>query len=74
MNSLIIDECVYNKFKVTVVMNVNWFDGVNTKAYSHTGTIKRSDCFGILLEREEKLFCIPYANIVEIELEVKNNE
>lgn len=68
MNSLIIDECVYNKFKVTVVMNVN------TKAYSHTGTIKRSDCFGILLESEEKLFCIPYANIVEIELEVKNNE
>lgn len=59
MNSLIIDECVYNKFKVTVVMDVNCFDGVNTKAYSHTGTIKRSDCFGILLESE---------------LEVKNNE
>lgn len=70
MKSLI-NECVNNKFKVTVVMNVNCFDGVNTKAYSHTGTIKRSDCFGRLLESEEKLFCIPYANIVEIEVEVK---
>lgn len=68
MNSRIIDEWIVNRARVAVIMNFNRFDGYTSTAYSHKGTIKRSDDLGVLLENEEGKFFILYANIIEIEL------
>lgn len=68
MNSKIIDEWIVNKSKVTVIMNVDYFNGFSNTAYSCTGTIKRSDDLGILFESKKNLSFIPYASIVELEL------
>ena len=73
MNRRIIDELIAAKTKVTVMMNVDYFNGFNNAGYSGTGTIKRSDDLGILFESKEKnISFIPYTSIIE--LEVKNND